>query len=182
MVKFQRSYDCEKSPAELKKRLNTTPLLTLLKCSYGYVIYCAAYRVLLGCVLVQQGQVIPYASRKLKAHKKNYQTHDLKLEAQVFARMIWTRNLYGVHVVVFNDDNVHQYLFNQKMLKLVCITILVRRMQQKMLLENQLWTVQDIEEERKELVKEVHRPYILGPFLISILDGGVKNKNSHNLY
>ena len=53
MVKFQRSNDCEKSFAELKTRLTISPVLTLPEGSDGYVIYCDASRVGLGCVLMQ---------------------------------------------------------------------------------------------------------------------------------
>ncbi|KAG8501254.1 hypothetical protein CXB51_003412 [Gossypium anomalum] len=42
----------------------------------------------LGCVLMQGGKVIAYASRKLKPHEKNYPTHDLELAAIVFALKI----------------------------------------------------------------------------------------------
>ncbi|GJY44313.1 putative nucleotidyltransferase, ribonuclease H [Tanacetum coccineum] len=35
----------------------------------------------LGCVLMQHGKVIPYASRQLKPYEDNYPTHDLELEA-----------------------------------------------------------------------------------------------------
>ncbi|GJW87467.1 putative reverse transcriptase domain-containing protein [Tanacetum coccineum] len=36
-------------------------------------------RIGLGCVLMQKGKVIAYASRQLKIHEKNYTTHDLEL-------------------------------------------------------------------------------------------------------
>ena len=85
MLKFQLSNYCEKSFTELKTRLTTTPVLTLPKGSYGYVIYCDASRVGLGCVLMQRDKVISYASRKLKVHEKNYPSHDLELAAVVFA-------------------------------------------------------------------------------------------------
>ncbi|KAL0420440.1 UNVERIFIED_CONTAM: Transposon Ty3-I Gag-Pol polyprotein [Sesamum latifolium] len=39
----------------------------------------------LGCVLMQYGMVIAYASRQLKQHEKNYPTHDLELAAIIFA-------------------------------------------------------------------------------------------------
>ncbi|GKC25226.1 putative reverse transcriptase domain-containing protein, partial [Tanacetum coccineum] len=39
----------------------------------------------LGCVLIQRGKVIAYASRQLKIYEKNYTTHDLELGAVVFA-------------------------------------------------------------------------------------------------
>ena len=89
MVKFKWSYHCEKSFAELKTRLTTTHVLTLPEVSNGYVIYCDAYRVGLGCVLMQRGKVIAYVSTQLKVHKKNYPTHDLELAVVVFALKIW---------------------------------------------------------------------------------------------
>ena len=63
MVKFQWSDDCEKSFAKLKTRLITTAFLTQLEGSDGYVIYCDASRVGLGCALMQQDKVIAYNSR-----------------------------------------------------------------------------------------------------------------------
>ena len=74
-------------------------------------MYCDASHVGLGCVLMQHGKVIAYASRKLKTHEKNYPTHDLELVAFVFALKIWRHYLYGVHVDVFTDHKSLQYVF-----------------------------------------------------------------------
>ncbi|WMV08381.1 hypothetical protein MTR67_001766 [Solanum verrucosum] len=115
---FQWSDECEKSFAELKTRLTTTPVLTLPVGSDGYVIYCDASRVGLGCVLMQRAKVITYASRQLKVHEKNYPTHDLDLEAIVFSLKIWRDYLYGVHVDVFTDHKSLHYMFTQKKLNL----------------------------------------------------------------
>ena len=89
MVNFQGLDDCEKSFAELKTRLNTNHVLTLLEGSDGYVIYCDASRVGLSCVLMQRDKVIVYASRQLEVNEKNYPTHDLELAVVVFALKIW---------------------------------------------------------------------------------------------
>ncbi|GKC30590.1 retrotransposon protein, putative, ty3-gypsy subclass [Tanacetum coccineum] len=43
----------------------------------------------IGCVLMQRGKVIVYASWQLKIHEKNYTTHDLELGAVVFALKTW---------------------------------------------------------------------------------------------
>ena len=51
----------------------------------------------LGCVLMQEGKVVAYASRQLKQHEKNYPTHDLELAVIVFALKIWRHYLYWVH-------------------------------------------------------------------------------------
>ncbi|WMV45601.1 hypothetical protein MTR67_038986, partial [Solanum verrucosum] len=84
----------------------------------GFVVYCDASRVGLGCLLMQNGKVIAYASRQLKVHEKNYPTHDLELAAVVFALKIWHHYLYGVHVDVFTDHKSLQYVFTQKDLNL----------------------------------------------------------------
>ena len=82
------------------------------------MIYCDASRIGLGCVLMQHGKVIAYASRQLKNHEKNYPIHDLVLTAVVFALKIWRHYLYGVHVDIFTDHKSLQYIFKQKELNL----------------------------------------------------------------
>ena len=51
----------------------------------GFMVYSYSHRMDLGCVLMQHGMVIAYASRKLKVHKRKYPTHDLELSVVVFA-------------------------------------------------------------------------------------------------
>ncbi|GJY21761.1 putative reverse transcriptase domain-containing protein [Tanacetum coccineum] len=47
-----------------------------------FMVYCNASCQGWGCVLMQRGKVIAYASRQLNIHKKNYTTHDLELGIQ----------------------------------------------------------------------------------------------------
>ena len=47
-------------------------------------MYCDASLMGLGGVLMQDKQVVAYASRQLKVHERNYPTHDLNLVAVVF--------------------------------------------------------------------------------------------------
>ncbi|BBH08977.1 transposable element gene, partial [Prunus dulcis] len=72
---------CEESFIELKTRLTTTPVLALPDDSGNFVIYSDASQQRLGCVLMQHGRVIAYASRQLKKHELNYPVHDLELAA-----------------------------------------------------------------------------------------------------
>ncbi|WMV33546.1 hypothetical protein MTR67_026931 [Solanum verrucosum] len=111
-VKFIWSEACEKSFQQLKDKLTSAPVLTLPEGTNGFVVYCDASRIELGCALMQNGKVIAYASRKLKIHEKNYNTHDLVLAAVVFALNIWRHYLYGVHLDVFTDHKSLQYVFN----------------------------------------------------------------------
>ncbi|WMV25309.1 hypothetical protein MTR67_018694 [Solanum verrucosum] len=177
-----------KSTLELKTRLTTTPVLTLPKGSDGYMIYCDTPRVGVGCVLMQRGKVISYASRQLKLHEKNYPTHDLELAAVVFALKIWRHYLYGVHADVFTDHKSLQYVFTQKELNLRQIRWLEFLKDYDMsvhyhpgkanvladaLSRLSMGSVAHVEEERKELAKDVHRLARLRVHLMSILGGGV---------
>nr|GEW72310.1 hypothetical protein [Tanacetum cinerariifolium] len=55
------------------------PILSLPDKIEDFIVYCDASNQGLGCVLMQRGKVIAYASRQLKIHEKNYTTHDLEL-------------------------------------------------------------------------------------------------------
>ncbi|WKA04913.1 hypothetical protein VitviT2T_022909 [Vitis vinifera] len=62
-VKFEWSNDCEHSFQELKNILVTTPILTIPSGSRGFVVYSDVSRQGLGCVLMQNGKVVAYASK-----------------------------------------------------------------------------------------------------------------------
>ncbi|GJU72415.1 putative reverse transcriptase domain-containing protein [Tanacetum coccineum] len=72
-------------PQLLKDNLCNAPILSFPGGVEDFVVYCDASNQGLGCVLMQRGKVIAYASRQLKIHEKNYTTHDLELGAVVFA-------------------------------------------------------------------------------------------------
>ncbi|GJY92545.1 putative reverse transcriptase domain-containing protein [Tanacetum coccineum] len=67
----------------LKDKLCNAPVLALPDGPKDFVVYCDASEIGLGCMLMQRGKVITYASRQLKIHEKNYTTHDLELVAVV---------------------------------------------------------------------------------------------------
>ena len=116
--KFEWSKACEKSFQLFKDRLTSAPVLTLPEGTKGFVLYWNASRVGLGCLLMQHGKVIAYASRNLKSHEINYPTHDLELAVVLFSLKIWRHYMYGVHVNVFTDRKSLQYVFMQKELNL----------------------------------------------------------------
>jgi hypothetical protein len=98
----------------LKDRLCNAPILSLPEGSEDFVVYCDASGQGLGCVLMQRGKVIAYASRQLKVHEKNYTTHDLELGAVVFALKCWRHYLYGTKSVIYTDHKSLQHIFNQQ--------------------------------------------------------------------
>ena len=183
MVKFQRSDDYEKNFTKLNIRLTTFPVLTLPEGSDGYVIDCDASRVGLGYVLMQSFKVIDYASRKLKVHEMNYPTHDLEIAAVVFALKIWRHYLYRVHVDVFTNHKIFRYVFTQKELNhrqrrwlefikdyYMSVHYLPRKASvvADALRRLSMGSVAYVEDENRELLKDVHRLPRLGVRLMSI--------------
>ena len=98
----------------MKRRLTTTPLLTVPDKGQGYTVYCDASRAGLGCVLMLSRRVVAYGSRQLKNHEQNYPTHDMELAAIVFALKIWRHYLYGEEFEVYSDNKSLKYIFMQQ--------------------------------------------------------------------
>ena len=82
------------------------------------MVYSDASHQGLGCVLMQHGKVIAYASRQLKPYERSYPTHDLELVAVVFTLKIWTHFLFGETCEIFMDHKSLKYLFSQKELNM----------------------------------------------------------------
>ncbi|GJR06063.1 reverse transcriptase domain-containing protein [Tanacetum coccineum] len=102
----------------LKDKLCNAPVLALPDGPEDFVVYCDASGIGLGCVLMQRGKVIAYASRQLKIHEKNYTTHDLELGVVVFALKIWRHYLYRTKSVIYTDHKSLQHIFSQKELNM----------------------------------------------------------------
>ncbi|RDX96002.1 Tf2-9, partial [Mucuna pruriens] len=79
----------------------------------NFVVYCDASKNGLGCMLMKEGKVVTYASRKLRIHEGSYPTHDLELADVVFALKIWRHYLYGSRFEVFSGHKSLKYLFDQ---------------------------------------------------------------------
>ena len=67
--RFVWTEKCEKSFAELKKRLVSAPMLTLPTIGKEFTVFCDASIQGLGCVLMQGERVVAYASRQLRPHE-----------------------------------------------------------------------------------------------------------------
>jgi hypothetical protein len=90
-VKFNWSSKCNDAFEQLKKLLTTSPVLAQPDFEKPFDVYCNALGIGLGCVLMQEGRVIAYASRQLRRHEEHYLTHDLELATVVHALKIWRR-------------------------------------------------------------------------------------------
>ena len=65
-VKFEWTQACEEAFQTLKDHLITAPILAQPNIFKSFDVYCDASRIDLGCVLMQEGRVVAYASRQLK--------------------------------------------------------------------------------------------------------------------
>jgi hypothetical protein len=117
-VDFSWTDECQNAFEELKKRLTTAPVLTLPDQSKTFTVYCDASRDGLGCVLMQEGRVIAYASRQLRRHELNYPTHDLELATVVHALKIWRHYLFGQRCDIYTDHKSLKYIFTQSKLNM----------------------------------------------------------------
>lgn len=105
---------CEKGFQELKKKLMSALVLIFPNPSESFVVYYHASKMGLGGVLMQNGQVMAYASRQLRFHERNYPKHDIELAIVVFMLNIWRHYLFGSTFEVFSDHKTLKYLFDQK--------------------------------------------------------------------
>jgi hypothetical protein len=88
-VKFVWSDECDQAFHTLRKHLSSAPVLTQSDMLKPFEVFCDASGTGLGCVVMQDNQVIAYASRALRPHEKNYPTQDLELAAVVHALKLW---------------------------------------------------------------------------------------------
>ena len=73
----------------------TTPILKVLDMDTDVLVCTDASKEDLGRVLMQDGRVIAYISRKFRMHEENYMTHDLELLAIVYSLRVWRHYLIG---------------------------------------------------------------------------------------
>ena len=106
-VKFEWTDKCQNRFEQLKEMLVEAPVLTQ---PTSGTLYSDASGIGLGCVLMQDGKVVAYASRRLKPHEQNYPTHDLKLATVLFALKIWRCYLYGEKCRIYTDHKSLKYL------------------------------------------------------------------------
>jgi hypothetical protein len=69
---FKWTHECQDSFNQLKFRLMSPPVLVMRDLQKGFDIYCDVWRLGLGCVIMQEGHAIAYASCQLQKHELNY--------------------------------------------------------------------------------------------------------------
>jgi hypothetical protein len=108
--KFEWTPAYKSSFQELNKRLTTALIQVMPDMEKPFSIYCDASGQGLGCVLMQDGRVVAYASQQLRKHEANYLTHDLELAAVVHTIKIWRHYLMGKRCELYTDHKSLKYI------------------------------------------------------------------------
>jgi hypothetical protein len=111
--KFVWIEECQAAFCTLRMLLTTTPMLAQPNIEEPFDVFCDTSGTGLGCVLMQDGRVIAYASRQLRKHEVNYTTHDLELAVVVHALKIWRHYLLGNVCNIYMDHKSLKYIFTQ---------------------------------------------------------------------
>jgi hypothetical protein len=97
----------------LKDKLTHAPLLQLSNFSKTFQLARDASGVGIGGVLMQEGKLVAYFSKKLHSPVLNYSTYDKKLCALVCSLEIWRHYLWPKELVIHYDHESLKYLRSQ---------------------------------------------------------------------
>jgi hypothetical protein len=78
-----------------------------------FSIFCDGSGQGLGCVLMQDGPVVVYASWQLRKREEHYLTPDLELSVVVHAFKIWRYYLTERRCELYMDHKSWKYIFTQ---------------------------------------------------------------------
>eukprot|EP00253_Pinus_taeda_P027714 PITA_27714 len=110
---FHWTPNCQKSFKKLKHLLTTAPILSIANPNKDYVVCTDASKEGLGGVLMQEGRVISYESRKLKEHEQKYSAYDLELAVVIHALKMWRHYLMGRKFLLHTDHHSLTNYFSQ---------------------------------------------------------------------
>lgn len=110
---FKWTMECPQSFEQLKQLLTTAPVLSIADPEKDYVVCIVGSKEGVGGVLMQEGKVIAYESRKLKEHEQKYSAYDLELTAVVHALKMWRHYLVGRIFFLMTDHHSLTSYFSQ---------------------------------------------------------------------
>jgi hypothetical protein len=113
-VRYEWTEECNSAFIELKRLLTSAPILRVSDIENDFTVCTDASKQGLGGILMQDGGVIVYASRKLKQHEELYTTHDLELAVVMLALKLWRHYLVGRNFELKTDHQSLKHLFTQR--------------------------------------------------------------------
>jgi hypothetical protein len=99
--------------AALKDALIQAPILSLPDLRKPFQVICDASDFGVGAVLLQEGRVIAYYSKKLNSAERNYSATERELLAVVYALTEWRCYVLGKQVTVTTIINVTPFCNNK---------------------------------------------------------------------
>jgi ribonuclease HI len=113
-VRYKWTKECDSAFIELKRLLTSVPILRVSDMEMDFTVCTDASKKGLGAMLMQDGGVIAYASRKLKKHEELYTTHDLELAAIMLALKLWRHYIVRRNFELKTDHQSLKHLFTQR--------------------------------------------------------------------
>jgi hypothetical protein len=111
--KFIWTSKCEERFQEMKYLLTNAPVLNIADPNKELLVCTNSCKEGLGGVFMQEGHVNCYKSIKLNEHQINYVTHDLELDAILYALKMWRHYLLGRIFLLITYHSGLRYLFDQ---------------------------------------------------------------------
>ena len=92
----------------------STSILNIVDPNEYFVVFTNVFQEGIGGVVMKNGHVIFYETRKLKEHEKKYVTHDLELVSIVHALKMWRNYLMGKEFELRIDHSGLKYIIEKQ--------------------------------------------------------------------
>jgi hypothetical protein len=113
-VRYEWTEECDSAFIELKRLLTSAPILRVSDMEKDFTVCTDASKQGLGAVLMKDGGVIAYASRKLNKYEELYMTHDLELVVVMLALKLWRHYLVGRNFELKTNHQSLKHIFTQR--------------------------------------------------------------------
>ena len=97
---------------DLKKRM-VSPILKFLDFERSFEVQIDASDFSIGGVLMQDGHMVAYESRKLQDRERRYPVHEKEITAIIHCLHVWRHYLIGKSFVVKTDNVAESYFASQ---------------------------------------------------------------------
>jgi hypothetical protein len=111
--KFVWTKKCTEYFRRLKELLTKEPILKVPEMEADFLVCTYISKEGLGRVLMKDGQVIAYISRKLRRHEEKYALHGLVFLAIIYALKVWRHYLVGRKIELKMDHCGLHHVFMQ---------------------------------------------------------------------
>jgi len=112
-VEFRWTRECDGAFQEIKKKITTAPVLAYFDPTKPLEVQVDSSKEALGAVLLQHGQPIEFASRKLTETEKRWAEIEKEMLAVTFGLERFDQYTYGRKVTVINDHKLLEQILRK---------------------------------------------------------------------